>query len=262
MKKIFILFSAIALLNSCERNEDLVASNESNTIENLKYKLPNGKDILVSFVKETGEPIENKDFELFKDFVEKNKEYATFIDKEGLMNLVKNKEELAKEMREEVAEHSNKGVIILNCSGSAQLLSDTGSVIQSYQTTNQTKLLYAQNLSNSTPLIRIVGSSTGGTMSSGLFSQSYQGNISQDLSITQTNSIRITNCYVDIIFKDEYVKANSFPRTTITDYYRNSTGTNYTQVVAPVFYVNNKFVRFSQGNLLQFGYTGLCYTTT
>lgn len=262
MKKIFILFGAVALLNSCERIEDSVASNESHTIENLRYKLPDGKDILVSFVKETGQPIENNDFELFKFFVEKNKEYATFIDKEGRMNLVKNKEELAKEMRREVAEHSNKGVITLNCSGSAELLTDTGNVIKSFQTNNQRKLLYAKQLVGSTPLNSTVNNLFGNNNNPSpyyLLSGSYGGNISQDLSITQTYSVKLVNCSVDIIFKDVY---NNFPVFNITDYYHYSTGTNYTQVVAPVFFVKNKFVRFSQGNLVQFGYSGLCYTTT
>ena len=261
MKKIFILFSAIALLNSCERSEDSMVSKESSTLQYLKYSLPDGKDIMVSFIKETGEPIQDKNFELFKVFVENNKEYATFIDKEGRMNLVKDKEELAKEMKKEVTEYSNKGVITLNCYGNAELLSSDGSIIKSFQTKDQRKLIYAKYLSSSTPLKNTHNFYINPTMSYGLFAGLYQGNVSQDLSITQTNSIKIVNCSVDIIFKDEYVKVNSFPRTTITDYYHYSTGTNYTQVIAPVFYVNNKFIRFSQGNLVQFGYTGLCYTT-
>ena len=258
-----MLFTAVAVLNSCNRIDDQVVSEITTKVESMKYVLPDGKSVTVTFNKETGIPIQTKDFKEFKSFIDANREYATFIDKLGNYNLVKDKEELNTKLKNESEESLSKGVIGLQCSGYVNLISNVGSTFDSFVTTNQIKLIIGTQISPSTKLLNTSSMFSEMFRSYSIFSAVYQGNTLQVPSISQTSQIKIKNCNVDILFRD-YHKESSFPYKTVTDYYYHSFGTNYEHTINSSFYINStgRFARFSNGNLLQLGYSGNCYSIT
>lgn len=255
MKKIFILFSAIALLNSCVQNEDRVSSETAESVESLKYVLPDGKAVTVTFNKETGIPVDNKDFAQFKAFVDANKNYTTFIDSAGNMKLLKNKNELNEIIKKENESVSAKDVIGLNCSGYVKLCSDNNYSTQLVNyTTTQTKGLVAagvvQPYDNTAAYI---------------MSNLYAGYINYNSSISSTQSIKMKNCMIKLTLQNPYIHfaGNRPPGDAFNENPRISyfVGSSQEVNVPKYFWYNGKY-EFFGGNLAQIIYDGNCYQTS
>lgn len=255
MKKFFIFLTALVLLSSCSQNEDLVVANESSKTESLKYVLPDGKSVMVTFDKETGIPFNNSDFAYFKTFVDKNKDYATFIDAEGTMKLLKNKNELNNLISKESESVSGKGVIGLNCSGYVNLYSDLNYSVPvvNYITTNK-KGLVAVNRVHPSQIIDAFS-----------LQAMYQGYISFNSSIVNTSSIKMKNCLIDLTFQKPYFSSGGVKPPG--DYLNKNPKLFYSifsiaETNVPPYYFYNGKLEYMTGSLIQIIYNGNCYTTS